>query len=313
MSADEPKPSHPIKIDIGVGAKATLSASVSTEIPTASSGRLLDAITDMFRPFSERRGLKADQIRLQREEVLIEIAKRARARLQLEGHQSQPLPNKFLVPFLEAASLEESDSDILIERWADLLAACSLDPKSAHPRFVQILSEMTSDDAKLLRRIAHNHIDDMKFPDQAYSDGPLDFETTVVQNEIFTEFGKRKTDLNQFFAWIDGYFSCPGVGLIDAIVSAGPDDFWSTLITPKSLLTNDDHMALEVLYSLNVLTRHVVKFSLEQFHVAVYYVCMTSLGTEFMRRCDRELSKILESQYKKPKKRTRGTKRPRNR
>ena len=54
-----------VAVDIGLSAKASLEAKVSTEIPAQSSGRLLDAITDIFRPYSERRGLKADQIRLQ--------------------------------------------------------------------------------------------------------------------------------------------------------------------------------------------------------------------------------------------------------
>jgi hypothetical protein len=121
-----------VKVDIELGAKASLEAKVSTEIPSKSAGRLVDAITDIFRPFSERRGLKADQIRLQREEVLIEIAHKALTRLQIENQQASPLPNKFLVPFLEKASLEEKD-DILLDRWADLLAACSTDPCSAHP------------------------------------------------------------------------------------------------------------------------------------------------------------------------------------
>jgi hypothetical protein len=60
-------------LDIGFSARASLEARISTEIPSQSSGRLLDTVTDMFRPFAERRGLKADLIRLQREEVLIEI------------------------------------------------------------------------------------------------------------------------------------------------------------------------------------------------------------------------------------------------
>jgi hypothetical protein len=36
----------------------------------------VDALTDIIRPFSERRGLKGDQIRLQREEVLVEVARK---------------------------------------------------------------------------------------------------------------------------------------------------------------------------------------------------------------------------------------------
>lgn len=72
------KSGPPVKVDVGFGAKASVEAKISTEIPRESSGRLVDTLTDIIRPFSERRGLKADQIRLQREQVAIEIARFAR-------------------------------------------------------------------------------------------------------------------------------------------------------------------------------------------------------------------------------------------
>jgi hypothetical protein len=146
-----------VAVDIGLGAKASLEVKVSTEIPAQSTGRLLDTLTDIFRPFSERRGLKVDQIRLQREEVLIEIARKAHHRSKIENQPINPLPNKFLVPFLEKASLEELDSN-LVDRWADLLVSTSLDPAGAHPRFVHVLSELSAAEAQLLRHIALNKI-----------------------------------------------------------------------------------------------------------------------------------------------------------
>ena len=146
-------------VDIGLGAKVSLEAKVSTEIPPQSTGRLLDALTDIIRPFSERRGLKADQVRLQREEVLIEIAHRVHHRSEVENQSINPLPNKFLVPFLEKASLEELDS-VMIDRWADLLLSSALDPSTAHPRYVQILSELGGREAQLLREIALNGLNE---------------------------------------------------------------------------------------------------------------------------------------------------------
>src|SRR5689334_4355486 len=97
---------------------------VRAEIPKESMGRLVDAVTDIIRPFSERRGLRADQIRLQREDVLIQVATKARKRLEIEGKIPNPVPNKFLIPFMEKCSLEELDNE-LVERWASLLATAS--------------------------------------------------------------------------------------------------------------------------------------------------------------------------------------------
>ena len=98
-----------IAVDVGLSARASLEAKVSTEIPAQSTGRLVDAITDWFRPFTERRGWKADLIRLQREDVLIEIAKKAYRRLEIENVVPSAVPTKFLIPFLEKASLEDKD------------------------------------------------------------------------------------------------------------------------------------------------------------------------------------------------------------
>ena len=60
---------RPVNVDIGAKVEAKLN--VKTEVPAKSVGRLVDALTDIIRPFSEARGLKADALRLQREEVAI--------------------------------------------------------------------------------------------------------------------------------------------------------------------------------------------------------------------------------------------------
>jgi len=112
----------PVKFE--VSAKAQANFELKAEIPKESTGRLVDALTDIIRPFAETRGLKADILRLQREEVLIEIAKKARQRALEENLQLHSVPNKFLVPFLEKASIEEIDSQ-LTDQWANLLLSAS--------------------------------------------------------------------------------------------------------------------------------------------------------------------------------------------
>ncbi|MCF6125856.1 MULTISPECIES: hypothetical protein [Mesorhizobium] len=137
-----------INIDVGIGAKAEIKA----EIPPQSSGRLLDALTDIIRPISEARGLRADQIRLQREDVLVEIAKIARKRLDIESGQFSPIPNKVLIPALEKASLESPDDAEMMERWAELIASAATG-SGISPHLVNVLSELSSNQAGLLERI----------------------------------------------------------------------------------------------------------------------------------------------------------------
>ncbi len=139
----------PVKFE--VGAKAEFSATISTEIPPDSSGRFVDMVTDIFRPFSEARGLRADQIRLQREDVLYEIAMRANKRLAVDK-PTTPLDLKFLVPFLEKASTENPGSS-LVEWWAGLLGGALSDKSAQHPLFIDFLAKLTPTEATLLQQL----------------------------------------------------------------------------------------------------------------------------------------------------------------
>jgi hypothetical protein len=119
MAKDDQQP--PVKIDLGVGAKLEVKA----EIPSSSVGRFVEAFTDVFRPFTEAMGLRGDQIRLQRADIAIEIAKRAQQLLLIENSPVHPVPNKILVPLIEMASIESADDDFMLDRWANLLASAS--------------------------------------------------------------------------------------------------------------------------------------------------------------------------------------------
>ena len=83
--------------------------SVKTTIPAKSSGRLLDALTDIIRPLTETMGLKADLIRLQREEVALKVAMLAVQRIEFEKKPIKPVPTKTMTRLLEAASLERTE------------------------------------------------------------------------------------------------------------------------------------------------------------------------------------------------------------
>jgi hypothetical protein len=296
MPKNQEKKNSPVEIDVGISARASVEARVSTEIPTLSTGRFVDAITDIFRPFSERRGLKADQIRLQREDVLLEIAQKARERLRVEGLEPSPIPNKFLVPFMEKASLEETGSP-LIERWADLLASSSVDPDSAHPRFVQMLSEMTVDDAELLRKVAFHCIDEMRAPNQAFSDSPYDFQPKTVQEQLQNWLRASAVEIDDIFDHIIGAFERPGIFLLDVAVvrrnRGKKPEMWSIRTPSPTVIRPRNPANIEVLYSLSLLSDHSVEISKGTIAVTIYYVCITHLGVEFLKMCDSELNRKL--------------------
>jgi len=63
-------------------------------------------------------------LRIQQDEVITHIVEKAIQILVEEKAAVATFPTKFLVPFLEKASLEDSQSDLL-ETWATLLASAA--------------------------------------------------------------------------------------------------------------------------------------------------------------------------------------------
>jgi hypothetical protein len=139
----------PVNVEIGFGAKAEIKA----EIPSSSAGRFVDAITDIVRPFSEKRGLRADLINLERQAVLNEIAKKVRERLEIANKPITPLPNKVLLPLLEKASLEDSGDTVLVEMWANLIATAATEEVTLVSQYIEILSQIASRQALLLEEM----------------------------------------------------------------------------------------------------------------------------------------------------------------
>lgn len=146
--SDEKKPL--VSIELGASAKVEIKA----EIPSSSVGRLVDALTDSIRPFTERRGLKADQIRLQREDTMIAIALKARERLGIEGKSPETVPNRILVPLIEKASLTDSQDETLIDAWSNILASASSNTNRNHSLFVDVLSKLEANHLQFLEFLA---------------------------------------------------------------------------------------------------------------------------------------------------------------
>lgn len=67
------------------------------------------------------------------------------------GIQIQPTPPKFLLPFIEKASLE--DDIELQQQWAKLLVSAGKDYNPLHIQYSEILSQISSCEAKLLKEI----------------------------------------------------------------------------------------------------------------------------------------------------------------
>jgi hypothetical protein len=143
-------------------AKATYSRKrVTTEVippdvTRARSGAWLNLVS----PLTEWAALKGDQIRhrrdqlrIQREDVLSKIIRDAANRIDYSA-EKRPIPNKFIVPFLEKASLEDENSEVM-KLWSQLLVSAATEFDPTHLRVIDILSQIGPNEANYLKKLVH--------------------------------------------------------------------------------------------------------------------------------------------------------------
>jgi len=273
------EPKLPLNLD--VPAKAEASLKVEATIPEASTGRVIDALVDIIRPFSERRGLQADNIRLQREEVAIKVAQLAVQRIAIERAQINPIPTKLLVPILENASNEDADDTEMQSRWANLLASAAT-KTNIQPRYMGILKELQGKQANLLDQIARNNAVTFDRPLAHLTDSPFFLEPIWAKRTVRSIFSADdfERDANFIHSEIVDWLDRPGCALID-IITFIDDEMFSLSDTDKTSEAERD-LDLGILESLGLLSRYNDVFELDDcLDVQIIYFYITELGVRF--------------------------------
>ena len=291
MASDESKQNP---IELRLSAKATARFEVKTEIPATSSGRFVDSIVDMFRPFSESRGLLADNIRLQREDVLIEIAKKAKARALLENIEICAVPTKFLVPFLEKASLEKPNSE-LVDRWSDLLLSASHNA-GLPPRFISVLADLNFREATILKKIAISSRNEaiLHWFVEAY----LNYDERRMERELRPALKQKFKSTDSVFEYILNSLEKPG-GIITHIFFEKEYDLEAAY--SHELVDGEFDSVCSILQSLGLVRSSKLQAEYPATgDLTVYFVHLTHFGSEFLIACDRELACLVGEGEIKP-------------
>ncbi len=269
------KATSPISFDVGARAEAKLE--IKAEVPASSTGRFVDAITDLFRPISEARGLKADLIRLQREEVAIKIAKLAREISDVRGETIVAPPLKILIPLFEKASQEDFDDEFMLDAWAKLLVSAS-SPNSISPRLISLIGEMSSRQARLfldvMERGKPGSFDELNL---------YDAQRHFMEEKIDGLWSKETVTARQIFDQILPNIEIAGAALDDIAVS--DDDGMHSVSVDGALFGDaDSAVDLEVLASLGLFTRVDIWRTSEVRRVSqinVRYFLVSRLGIMF--------------------------------
>lgn len=244
-----------LPVSIELGAKASLE--IKAEVPKASAGRLVDALTDIIRPFTESRGLKADQIRLQRAEVAIEIARLAKLRIDARKQEIKSVSNKILVPLIERASNEDISDRVMISRWANLLAAAATED-SIPPIYVQILSQMSGRQALTLENVMLNEYSDWYFPFRTFEDSFLDLDSGISRKFFLLDFRDIKfKNAKEVYMLICDHFNRPG-GYLHYIFDEKNFDAQSEVPHLQGEYKAGEELDLEICCALGLLKKKIL-------------------------------------------------------
>ncbi|MEO0980804.1 MAG: hypothetical protein AAFY24_26325 [Pseudomonadota bacterium] len=142
----------------------TKASATGVEIEAAGSGaaRLTNALADALSPFTQPMGLLGDEIeafRIHRRVKAIETLKRASERQDELGIERHPVSPKLLNTWLEKASLEADDDQILTEYWATVLAKSPEKFSALHAMCMDILSKIGSLEARVFQRLCQDRSD----------------------------------------------------------------------------------------------------------------------------------------------------------
>lgn len=241
---------------------------------------------DLLSPITEWAGLngdklrhKRDLLRLQREDTLNQIVTRA---MQQVGERTTLLPVKFLVPFLEQASLEEPDS-ALVELWANLLATAAGDYDPRHVHFSSIMSQISSKQASLFRELVsvRNEHELERTRDYVTQDYlPQRIQRHLIDN---LKGNRIHAGIDSFLAGVETQFNISGIEVVFISVNAGDESFEPEL--GYSHYSDEIEADYEILEAVGLIRRVEVEVSIGRFDLYGAYYAMTPLGYHFANAC----------------------------
>jgi hypothetical protein len=253
-----------------------------------SGAALAEAASQSITTFSERHGVKPDQLRLQREEVAYAILKRAQIDISRDAKSPKPIPTKFLVPFLEKSSTEEIQSE-LTDWWASLLVSASLDGEH-HPALVEMLGRITAEEAQFL---------------ETFWDGlsrkPVRFGRSTILDQFKYTLGEKCREMDVIHAKNEGEFLAGIRGCVEAAAEQVRllGAHFSHLQIPLDRFPFIDDFKnqrmLEICHLAGILDRQMLVIAVPspfigEFNLTAEYFSFSELGMTLMKTCHREPS-----------------------
>lgn len=238
---------------------------------------LTDLLSDLIGPAARELGASfGDRVRIFRWKQAVKTLQRAKEFAEEQGVAPTEVPIKFLVPFLEHASLED-DAEDLSDLWAKLLVSALDSYQSKHVSYITLLSQLSREQAELLTYLFSSASENEIFRAQNFTKN-LRSRTLLAQLDFADK--NQIDDMSGVFAREGAefrYFDEANVPNFEELIFAGDD------------------------YSLNA--AHLESLGLVDFHSDVIYdhdarnsgdtnargflqcIALTPLGFDFTKTC----------------------------
>ena len=294
LSGDEATIDSTPRVEIGASAKVEATAkyevkkTVHEVIPEDVTRAKACTWLTILSPITQWAGMKGDEIaykrsllRLQREETLAEIAKRVKPKIR-SITEPTPVPTKFLVPFLEKASLEDAGSD-LTELWANLLVSAAQDYDPQYVHFINIIAQISSRQARAFMNLLGTN-------NATSLEDIVEYTNirSIMESSIKRQLEAIKYVLGDRFypmEFIEDLHVEPGIDIVYYDILDGQctfgkpkgDDIDATAILAK------DYAVLEAM-GLTKFGEMNIELS-GGWRISVMFYGVTSLGIEFAKAC----------------------------
>jgi len=296
--SDQPN-AQPLKVDVGASAKINVSAKyevnkrIEEKIPEDVTRAKASAWLTIISPITQWAGLKGDALahkrellRLQQEETLAEIALRAKSRIEaLES--AQQVPAKFLVPFLEKASLEEPDSD-LVDLWANLLVSSAEEYNPHYVHFSTIISQLSAQQAKIFIQVLGT--DDAQALELAMDELLAEYlHNTFMQEYLlraFNDVSPTPDNIDVMWDFLEAHLDRVGTEIVHLSISGNGEEEYAGGPTSNSQYEDDLEVDFQILQYTG-LVRYVDAgdFTLGRWTVKVMLYYVTPMGRTFAKAC----------------------------
>ncbi len=271
--------------EFAVVSNPELTKNVSQAIGTAITGFVGPSANELGEFF-------ADKVRFLRWKSSVKIIEKAKNISEDTGGINKTPDLKFFVPWMEAASLEDENSDLLHEMWANLLVSSARsNQESANAvLFIDILKKMTREHAEIFQQF----FVEVKPCGRNYSESPHndnldsfysyleDFlnPNGVVSGEIpYKEWGPH------FEEYVLEFFSTSGNLLHNYNITG---TLWHSSYSNQYFNDHDQQLALlEALKVLGLIYEvgHGTKPVFGKYSLSFLYYHLTNLGVDFFTSC----------------------------